>query len=43
MLKQMRKAGPAFAFIPRTYVVVNRDRDYRHRMIFIQNYAESVV
>jgi hypothetical protein len=43
VLEQMCEAGPAFAFIARAHVVIDRDRDYRHRMIFIQNYAESVV
>ena len=43
VFEQMGKSGPAFLFVSRTNVVINRDGYNRHSRIAIENHAESVI
>src|SRR5687768_8670553 len=42
MLKQMRKTGAPFTLVPRTNIIINRNRHDRDRVIGIQDYAQVV-
>ena len=43
VLEQVGKSRPAFTLVTRAYVVINRDRNDRNGMIFIQNNAQAVI
>lgn len=43
VLEQVRKARPAFTLISRAHIVINRDGNYRDRMVLVQNDAKTVI
>ena len=43
VLKQVRETRAPFRLVARTNVVVNADGDNRHRLVLVQNDAQSIL